>query len=76
LEDLSVNQDCNNWLSRNEFLFNYHVSRESLHEITQVIKDDKVFAKPQSGQKQMPVKHQLMLWLHFIGHEGNKCPKQ
>ena len=24
----------------------------------------------------MPVKDQLMIWLHFIGHEGNTCPNQ
>ena len=34
LEDLSANQDCNDWISNDEFLCKYRVSRESLHEIT------------------------------------------
>jgi hypothetical protein len=76
LEGLSTNQDCNYWLSNDEFLCKYRVSRESLHEITQEIKDDLIFARAQRGRRQMPVKHQLMIWLHFIGHEGNTCPNQ
>ena len=47
-----------------------------MHEITQEIKDDLIFARAQRGRRQMPVKHQLMIWLLFIGHEGNACPNQ
>jgi hypothetical protein len=40
------------------------------------LKDDPIFAKPIRGRHQMPVKHQLMVWLHFVGHEGNTCAGQ
>jgi len=76
IEDLSTHQGSDAWLSKDEFLCKYRVSREQLDEITQEIKDDPIFSKPARGKSQMPVKHQLMIWLHFIGHEGNTCANQ
>ncbi len=76
IEDLATDQGHDSWLSIEEFLCKYRVSREQLHEITEEIKDDPNFVKPMRGRHQMHVKHQLMVWLHFVGHEGNTTANQ
>ena len=38
--------------------------------VTDVIQRDDVFHPSNDGPTQMPVKHQLMVYLHFVGHEG------
>lgn len=61
------------WLSADKFLCNYQVSKGQLNEIIQEIKDDPMFSKPHRVKHLMPVKHQLIIQLHFVGHEGNTC---
>jgi hypothetical protein len=35
-----------------------------------------VFKAGNWGKEQMPVKYQIMIWLHFFGHEGMTRPMQ
>jgi hypothetical protein len=69
LQDLSVAGETF-WMSEDEFLCKYRVTRDQLDRITGIIAEDPIFKKPLRGFTQMPVKYQLMIWLHFIGHEG------
>ena len=59
-----------NWMSDEEFKRKYRTSREHLDIITERIKGDDIFKKGSRGPSQIPVKHQLMIFLHFVGHEG------
>ena len=74
--DLSVENGIDSWMSDDEFLCKYRVTRDQLDNITTIIADDPIFARPQRGFPQMPVKHQLMIWLHFVGHEGQSNSTQ
>jgi hypothetical protein len=76
MEDLASDQDRDAWLSNDEYLCKYRVNREQLDQVMLTTKDDPIFSKPIRGRCQMPVKHQLMVWLHFVGHEGNTCAGQ
>ena len=69
-EDLAEDNGINSWMSDDKFLCKYRVNRDQLERITTIIADDLVFSQSNRGFPQMPVKHQLMIWLHFIGHEG------
>ena len=59
-----------NWMSDEEFKRKYRMSREHLDIITERIKGNDIFKKGSRGPSQLPVKHQLMIFLHFVGHEG------
>ena len=59
-----------NWMTDEEFKRKYRMSREHLDIITERIKDNNIFKKGSRGPSQLPVKHQLMIFLHFVGHEG------
>ncbi len=74
--DLSVENGIDSWMTDDEFLCKYRVTRDQLDHITSIIADDPIFARPQRGSPQMPVKHQLMIWLHFVGHEGQSNSTQ
>ena len=65
--DLSVSEDGSHWINNCEFKRKYRMSREMLHLITEEIKDHDVFKNSKRGPHQMPVKHQLMILLHFLG---------
>ena len=54
----------------NKFLCKNQVTHDQLDIITGLIKEDLIFKTPKRGFRQMPMKHQLMIWLHFIGHKG------
>ncbi len=58
------------WLSEEEFLCKYQVTHEQLDRLTGIIAEDPIFKKPKRGFSHMLVKYQLMIWLHFVGHEG------
>ena len=60
-----------NWLSDNEFLCKYRFYRDTLECITNLIKGDLVFRRGKRGPKQIPVKHQLMIFFAFHG-EGRR----
>ena len=57
------------WLSENEFLQKYRMSKRNFKAILEMIKDHPVF---QSGHKrqQVPPAHQLMVFLKYVGTEG------
>jgi DDE superfamily endonuclease len=56
------------WLTDNEFLQKYRVSRKSFECILAKIKDDPIF---ESKTKRMtPAAHQLMVFLKYVGTEG------
>ena len=59
------------WLTDEEFLHKYRMSRPSFFRILDLIKDHKLFQpKTKRGRKQAPVAHQLMVFLKFLGTEG------
>ena len=64
------------WLSDDEFKRKYRVSREVLDKITAIIESIDAFKKGKRGRSQMPVKHQLMVLLQFLGKEGESNDSQ
>jgi len=53
-----------------EFLKNYRCSRAAFEDIVDLIKDNPVFVS--TGRKrQAPVHHQLLVYLKFLGSQGN-----
>ena len=57
------------WLTNDEFLQKYRVSRSSFQYIYDLIRDHPVF---NSKTKRMtPTAHQLMVWLKYVGTEGS-----
>jgi hypothetical protein len=60
------------WLTEDEFIQKYRMSRESFCRIVDLIQDHPVFkSRPRHGRKQARVAHQLMVFLKFIGTEGS-----
>jgi hypothetical protein len=76
LSDLNEDDSDINWLSDDEFLCKYRMDRQTLDAVTNLIKGDPVFNRGSRGPKQMPVKHQLMIFMHFIGREGENNSNQ
>lgn len=68
--DLEFFSDGRGWLNDEEFLSKYRVTRDQLDMVTDVIHRADVFHPSNAGPTQMPVKHQLMVYLHFVGHEA------
>ena len=65
--ELNENDDDLNWLNDDEFLCKYRMDRDTLDAMTNIIKGDPVFKRGTRGPKQIPVKHQLMIFMHFFG---------
>ena len=59
------------WLTDDEFLQKYRMSRESFWQLVDLIKNDVVFANEHSKKKQAPVPHQLLVFLHYVGTSGS-----
>jgi DDE superfamily endonuclease len=59
------------WLTDEEFVQKYRVSRESFGRIVQLIENHPVFNPSSKGRKQSPVAHQLMVFLKYVGTEGS-----
>ena len=57
-------------MSDDKFVKKYRMSREHLDMVAKEIKGHEVFERKRRGPKQHPVKHQIMVLLHFLGHEG------
>ena len=72
-EDMMEEGDCKvpAWLNDSEFLQKYRMSRESFNAVHDLIKDHPVFAVSPKGRKQASVKYQLLVFLKFVGTEGN-----
>jgi hypothetical protein len=75
-DDLREDEDGNHWMSDLEFKRKYRCSRIALDIITDEIKDNLVFKRGKRRQAQLPVKHQLMTLLHFLGCEGESNSTQ
>ena len=59
-----------------DFLIKYRTSQEGLDLLTDLLQDAPIFSKGTRGPKQMPVIFQIMIWLHFFGHEGMAIKSQ
>jgi hypothetical protein len=75
-DDLHVNEDGSHWLNDAEFKRKYRCTRATLDKITTTIEDNPVFAGGSRGTKQIPVKHQLMVLLQFLGQESQTNESQ
>ena len=53
-----------------EFLFHYRCTRPAFYEIVNMIKNHNVFI-PKGKKKQAPPAHQLLVYLKFLGSQGN-----
>jgi hypothetical protein len=60
------------WLTDEEFLQKYRMSRESFARVLEEIEDHPIFngRSGPKGRRQAPVAHQLMVFLKFVGTEG------
>ena len=58
------------FLTDDEFLQKYRMSRESFKELVGLIKDHEIFKRGRRGPKQAPPEYQLMVFLKYIGTEG------
>jgi DDE superfamily endonuclease len=59
------------WLTDEEFLQKYRMSRESFSRLLALIEDHPIFQpKSKKGRRQAPVAYQLMVFLKFLGTEG------
>jgi hypothetical protein len=54
----------------------YRTTQEGLEKLVELLKDTPSFARGARGPEQMTVKHQIMVWLHFFGHEGMTIDQQ
>lgn len=59
------------WLSDEEFLQKYRMTRASFQYVLQQIQTHDVFRSGPKGRKQRPVSYQLMTTLKALGSEGN-----
>ena len=64
------------WLTDKDFLIKYHTSREGFDILTDLLQDAPISSKGACDPKQMPVKFQIMIWLHFFGREGMTVESQ
>jgi len=74
--DLHEQEDGLQWMNDSDFKKKYRMSRDMLDQVTDLIKDNDVFKRGKRGPKQMKVKHQLMVWLNFVGKEGESNGSQ
>ena len=67
--DLSSDTSDLPWLTDDEFLQKFRVTRNGFEEVLNKIKDDSIF---DSKTKRMaPPSHQLMVFLKYVGTEGS-----
>ena len=63
-------------MTEKDFKVKYRASHDGLDLLTTLLQDAPVFTPGAHGPKQMPVKYQIMIWLHFFGHEGMTVESQ
>jgi hypothetical protein len=68
--DISIEAAKLPWLTDEEFLQKYRMSRESFSRLVGLIQDHPVFNPDSRTRKQISVAHQLMVFLRYIGSEG------
>jgi hypothetical protein len=74
IRDLAVSDSEDSlpsWLSDDEFLHKFRVTRAAFAYILEEIKDDAVFQSGPRGRKQRSVEFQLMVTLRALGSEGS-----
>jgi hypothetical protein len=60
------------WLTEAEFKQKYRMDRESFQKVVENIKNHPVFNNSnRKGRKQLPVESQLMVFLKYVGTEGD-----
>ena len=59
------------FLSDDEFLQKYRMSRSSFHTLVELIEDHPVFEQGKRGPPQAPPAHQLMVLLKYLGTQGS-----
>jgi hypothetical protein len=59
------------FLSDDEFLQKYRMSRSSFHTLVELIEDHPVFKQGKRGPPQAPPAHQLMVLLKYLGTQGS-----
>ena len=64
------------WLTDSDFLSKYCTCREGFDFLTTLLQHAPIFNKHNYGPNQMPVKYQIMIWLHFFGHGGMTVESQ
>lgn len=65
------------WLSDAEFLTKFRMSRDSFGKLLGMIENHEVFQVRNDKRRQTPVSHQLMVFLHYLGHGcGNQQLRQ
>ncbi|KAL9183012.1 hypothetical protein ACHAXT_004799 [Thalassiosira profunda] len=74
--DLHVEPDGMQWMNARDFKKKYRMSRDTLDIITEMIEGHDVFKRGKAGPSQLPVKHQLMVFLEFVGGEGKSNDTQ
>eukprot|EP00804_Cyclotella_cryptica_P013933 CCRYP_002435-RA/>CCRYP_002435-RA protein AED:0.10 eAED:0.10 QI:0/0/0/1/0/0/2/0/314 len=74
--DLNSSTENQNWLLDDEFLCKYRMNCDTFNAIINLIEGDPIFQRGQQGPPQLPVKHQLMIFMHFIGREGETNANQ
>ena len=58
------------WLSDDEFLQKYRMSRKNFKAVLGMIKDHEVFHNQRKRRQQAPPAHQLLVFLKYVGTEG------
>eukprot|EP00980_Cylindrotheca_fusiformis_P014079 scaffold3682_cov70-Cylindrotheca_fusiformis.AAC.1 len=69
-DEKKEDDDDEPWLSEDEFLQKYRMSRKNFHRVLDLIKDHEIFQN-ESRVEQKPVAYQLMIWLKYVGTEGS-----
>ena len=68
--DLEVRTGGLQWLNGKEFLSKYRVTRVQHDMITGLISGAEALKTKKYGPRQMAVKNQLVIYLHFVGNEA------
>jgi DDE superfamily endonuclease len=72
-EEEAINDEASQlpWLTEEEFLQKYRMSKESFSLLVDEVKDHPVFKSKSARRPQAPVSHQVMVFLKYVGTEGS-----
>jgi hypothetical protein len=71
LNPLPSNGERLPWLTEEEFVTAYRMTRFAFHRLLDMIKDHSVFQVAKRGKKQYPVHQQLLTLLHYLSSSGS-----
>ena len=69
-EEDDLDDEQQPWLSDDEFLQKYRMSRKNFKAVLEMIKDHDVFRNQRNRRQQAPPAHQLLVFLKYVGTEG------